>query len=81
MLSVQDAIAAGGEEGKILFNATSGAFTLYSNETDILNSAGGQFVPDVHVSGSIPWSNVTVSKITEESMGLSLIGHQLPNSP
>jgi len=63
--SLEDAIAAGGEEGHVLFDiASNDAFTLYyANDTVISSSAGGQFVSDISVSGSIPGSNVTLSNI------------------
>ncbi|CAJ1959138.1 unnamed protein product [Cylindrotheca closterium] len=63
MVSLDDAIASGGEVGHVSFNTSTGAFTLYSNETAVPNSAGGQFVPDVYVSGSIPGSNTSLSNL------------------
>ncbi|KAL3934239.1 MAG: hypothetical protein SGBAC_009997 [Bacillariaceae sp.] len=63
MGSLDDATGAGGEEGRVLFDSDSGAFTLYSNETVVSHAAGGQFVPDIYVSGSIPGSNATISSL------------------
>lgn len=63
MGSLEDATGAGGEDGHVLFDSDSGVFTLYSNETVVSHAAGGQFVPDIYVSGSIPGSNVTISSL------------------
>ena len=58
MLSEEDAIAAGGQDGHIAFG--SGSFQLYVNETTIVpTSAGGLFVPKVYVSGSLKDTEVS----------------------